>query len=110
MTRAISTFLARAASNFLRRAISALLPRIRDDAREGRRRRDGGRREIHVCARIPHPPLEVPVRRRDRRLAVAERTLVDAEARAAARVHDDGAGGHEVAEVAETHRLGIDLR
>src|SRR5574340_993177 len=85
--------------------ISAPLPRVGQDARDGRGGRDGGRAEVDLRLRVPHPPLEVPVRRGDGALAVAERPLVDAEARAAAGVHDDGARLHEVGDVAAVERL-----
>src|ERR1700693_2806649 len=90
------------------RGISALLSRVGDNAGQGRRGGHRRRREVDLGGRVPHPPLEVPVRRRDRRLAVSQRPFVDAEARAAARVHHDGAGGHEVAEVAQPERLRVD--
>jgi hypothetical protein len=50
-----------------------------------------GEQRYDLRLRVPHPPLEVPVRGGDGDLVVAEGPLVDAEARAAAGVHDDGA-------------------
>src|SRR5512138_2550550 len=88
--------------------MSVPLPRVGDDARDGRGGRDGGGGEVDLRLRVPHPPLEVPVRRGDRDLAVAERPLVDAEARAAAGVHDDGARLHEVGDEALLERGLVD--
>lgn len=49
---------------------------------------------------FPHPPLEVPVRRREGCLAVSEGSLVNAEAGSASEFHRHRAGLHEIADEA----------
>ena len=75
--------------------------RVGDDAGQRGRRRHRRRAEVDFGFRVAHPPLEVAVRGGQRDLAVAERALVDAEAAAAARIHDDRARFHKVGQDAE---------
>ena len=73
----------------------------------GERRGGGhrGRAEVDLGVRVAHAALEVAVGGGERHLAVAERALVDAEAGAAAGVHDHGARPHQVEDVALVERL-----
>src|SRR5574341_468566 len=78
---------------------------VTDDPGECRGRSHLGRAEVNLRVRVAHAALEVPVGGRERHLAVAEGTLVDAEARPAARIHDHGTRLHQVEHVAPVERL-----
>src|SRR5450759_1621886 len=81
------------------------VPGIGDDAGDGRGGRDGRAAQVDLGFRVAHAPLEVAVRRAERCLVVAECAFVHAQAGSATRVHDHGAGLHEVLHVALVHGL-----
>src|SRR5512133_252633 len=82
-----------------------VVPGIGDDAGNGRRGGDGRTAQVDLGLGVPHASLEVPVRRAEGGLVVAQRPLVHAEAGAASGVHHHRAGGHEVLYVALGERL-----
>src|SRR3989339_1905045 len=83
-------------------------PRMRDVPFERRSGSDGRRAQEHLRIGISHAAFEITVGGRESSLAVSKRTLMDSQAGAAARIHDDGSGRHQRAKISFCQGLRVD--
>src|SRR5512145_2083566 len=98
----------------LKTTLAMLLPSfgsgIGDDAGDGAGGGHSRRAEVDLGVGVAHAPLEVAVGGGQGDVAVGEGPLVHAQAGAAARIHDHGAGLHEGGNVALLQGLQVDAR